>query len=139
MTPEDLAQLHRVAFTSERNWSPAEFTSLLAQKHTHLASQTGGFALYRVIADEAELLTLAVAPPHRRQGIATSLMQRWMTQAATLGAKSAFLEVASDNTAARALYSAHDFIEILRRAAYYQRTDAPPADALILKRALTIG
>lgn len=139
MTPDTMAQIHSEAFTHERAWSAAEFADLLAQKHTHLTARPFGFALIRVIADEAELLTLAVSPRHQRQGIAHALMAAWIAQATALGAQSGFLEVASDNTAARALYRAYDFAQIASRPAYYRRTDAPAADALILKRAFTTG
>ena len=139
MTPADMATLHAAAFTHERPWTAAEFADLLASPHVHAHTLPRGFALTRIIVDEVELLTLAVAPAHHRKGIAHSLMQGWMAQARTGGAIAAFLEVASDNAAALALYQNHGFKQISRRKGYYSRANAPNADALILKRALTTG
>jgi ribosomal-protein-alanine N-acetyltransferase len=138
MTPAQMAQIHHDAFAPERGWSAAEFADLLAQPHTTALSASGGFALTRTVADESELLTLAVAPAQRRRGIAAELLERWIT-AAQAQADSAFLEVAADNAAALALYSKHGFVQNGRRKDYYARAGTKPVDALLMTRALTRG
>ncbi|WP_299743875.1 ribosomal protein S18-alanine N-acetyltransferase [uncultured Tateyamaria sp.] len=137
MTPDTLAALHEAAFTRERPWSAQEFVDLLANPHTHLNTAPHGFALWRGIAAEAELLTIAVDPAHQGQGIGTKLMTSWMSEAATTCA-SAFLEVASDNANAIALYTHQGFEIIATRPDYYHRPDSR-ADALIMRAALPLS
>lgn len=136
MTPDTLADLHKAAFTQERPWTAQEFADLLANPHTYLSASECGFALWRGIAGEAELLTIAVDPAHQRQGIGTKLMTTWMSEAATT-CTSAFLEVASDNASAIALYSRQGFEIIATRAGYYRRPDSR-ADALIMRAPLSM-
>lgn len=90
----------------------------------------------RVIADEAELLTLAVAPPARRQGLGRGLLAHFLDEARRRGATRAFLEVAADNGPACALYQAGGFAEDGRRRGYYRGPDGVVVDALLLSRAL---
>lgn len=136
MTPENMAKLHAAAFASSRGWSVAEFTELCATPAVELYTQPNGFALVRVIAGEAELLTLAVDPSKQRQGIANRLMQDWLT---VRNKCAAFLEVASDNHAARALYAKHGFTVIGLRKGYYRRAGAPAVDAVLMQVSLTYG
>lgn len=134
MTPEALSEVHRAAFVTERGWSPAEFRDLLDSSHTHLTRATHGFALWRSIAGEAELLTLAVLPAHQGQGIGRHLMHDWMTQASD-GADTAFLDVARDNLAACALYARFGFATVATRPRYYARAQGA-ADALVMRAPL---
>lgn len=134
MTPDALATLHRAAFSDERAWAATEFESLLASAHTHLTTAPHGFALWRAVAGEAELLTIATHPDHRRRGTARALMQRWMATASTQ-ADTAFLEVAADNAAAIALYDAFGFKQMARRPDYYKRA-ATSVDALVMRAPL---
>lgn len=92
-----------------------------------------GFALARVVADEAELLTIGVLPAWRAQGLAGRLLDGVLTRAVALGAARLLLEVAEDNTAARALYARRNFEIVGRRSGYYRRPPGPPVDALILR------
>lgn len=138
MTPDALAALHAACFTSPRPWSAQEFTDLLSNRLVFLLTEPGGFLMGRVIADEAEVLTIAVDPTLRQQGIGARLMARFLTESAARGAVSAFLEVAEGNTPARALYTRAGFAESGRRRGYYQRTDGTPDDALVMTRALAL-
>ncbi|WP_299726263.1 GNAT family N-acetyltransferase [uncultured Tateyamaria sp.] len=137
MTPQNLADLHAAAFTQDRPWSAEEFAALLDSPHCHLTDAAHGFALWRAVAGEAELLTIATHPDHRRQGVAKALMQRWMGDAQTR-AGTAFLEVAADNTAAIRLYARFGFDEVARRTGYYKRA-GQAVDALILRVDLPVS
>lgn len=137
MTPDALAELHRACFTYPRPWSAAEFAGLLAADGSFLLSHTGAFLLGRIAGPEAELLTLAVAPDHRRQGLATALVQEFATVSQARGASEAFLEVAADNKAASALYAACGFQQAGIRPNYYQGANGPPVAAIVMRRALT--
>jgi ribosomal-protein-alanine N-acetyltransferase len=94
-----------------------------------------GFVLYRIAADECEILSVGVAPEARRRGIASVLMEAAMHAAAEQGAARMFLEVAVSNEGARALYGALGFAEIGRRGDYYEGADGP-VDAVVLARDL---
>lgn len=139
MTPETLAALHAKAFSATRAWSAEEFADLLKTPGTFTQGDDACFALVRIVVDEAEVLTLATAPNRRRQGLARAVLQTSETAARTKGAKTVFLEVAEDNTAARALYSASGYTEVGRRPGYYLPKDGAPIAALVLRKALTLA
>ena len=136
MTPETLARLHAAAFTHPRPWSAQEFASLLDSPHVFAVGDARAFALGRVIADEAELLTIATDPAHRLQGLGRATLTAFHDAARARGATSAHLEVAADNTAANALYTAAGYAQTGLRPGYYNRPGARPVDALLLTRAL---
>jgi ribosomal-protein-alanine N-acetyltransferase len=128
-----LAALHAAAFPEAERWDAAAIGGLLALPGAFGVVRPGqGFVLARVAADEAEILTLAVAPDARRQGGGAALLAAAMAQAALRGAAAMFLEVSEGNAAARALYAAAGFAEAGRRRRYY----ADGADALVLRRGL---
>lgn len=137
MTPAALADLHRQGFSVPRPWSAPEFAALLDQPGVTLLTAPGGFALCRVAAGEAELLTLAVAPPERRRGRAAGLMARLLAHAHAAGAASCFLEVAADNAPACALYGRCGFRVAGRRRGYYRDAQGGAIDALVMVRDLT--
>jgi len=129
-----LADLHRASFTTPRPWSEAEIAELLHSPHVFALTEPQGFLMARVIADEAEILTLAVAPAARRTGIGARLLAAFLTTARSRGAATAFLEVAADNSAALALYARADFVQTGRRRDYYHAPDGTVMDAAVLAR-----
>jgi len=128
--PDVLAEIHAQAFDAP--WDAAAFRALLDQPGVIARAEPDGFILIRVVADEAEILTLAVHPTARRRGIAARLTAQAAEAARSLGVVRLFLEVAEDNAPARALYAALGFQPAGRRRGYYARKDGPAADALIL-------
>lgn len=118
-------------------FSEAEFTTLLIAPGVFVLGDADGFALGRVAADEAELLTIAVAPEARRRGRGRDLLQDFQAEAGRRGAAQAFLEVAEDNTPARALYTAAGWAEVGRRRGYYTLPGGGRADALVLRKSLS--
>lgn len=133
-TAARLAALHAAAFPSP--WDATAFEALLDQPGVFVIEQAEGFILLRAVADEAEILTLAVHPTGRRQGRGARLVREGAAAAAARGVTRLFLEVADDNTAARALYDRSGFSEAGRRPGYYARPDGDRRDALIM--ALTL-
>lgn len=127
---EALAAIHAEAF--ETPWDAASLSALLASPGVCVVAEADGFILIRAVADEAEILTLAVRPPARRGGLGARLVEAAVVRAAALGAERMFLEVAEDNAAARALYARAGFHEAGRRRGYYARADGSREDALIL-------
>jgi ribosomal-protein-alanine N-acetyltransferase len=132
---EALAVLHAEAF--ETPWDTASLAALLASPGVFAVAEDDGFILIRVVADEAEILTLAVRPSARRGGLGRRLVEAAVVRAAALGAARMFLEVAEDNVAARALYARTGFIEAGRRRGYYARADGSREDALLLALTFT--
>ena len=136
-----LAKAHASAFDAP--WPPEAFIELLASPGVFaLAAVDGapvGLILMRAIAGEAEVLTLAVEPAHRRRGVARALLQAGVAQAAVAGAETAFLEVAADNVGALTLYSKAGFEQVGRRGGYYRRDGGSSVDALVLRRTLNRG
>jgi ribosomal-protein-alanine N-acetyltransferase len=78
-----------------------------------------GFTLSRHVADEAELLLVAVDPHLRQRGIGRRLVKQVADDARQRGAQVLFLEVRENNNAARNLYRSLGFVDVGRRADYY--------------------
>ena len=90
-----------------------------------------GFALGRIVGNEAELLLLAVAGNAQGQGIGRLLLQRFILLAGLKGAERLHLEVRDGNDAVR-LYLRTGFSEVGRRKNYYRGRDGQIYDALTL-------
>ncbi|WP_108501799.1 GNAT family N-acetyltransferase [Paracoccus indicus] len=131
-TVDRLAALHARCFTTPRPWSAAEFMGLLDSRGCFLLDDDHGFLLGRAIAGEAELLTLAVDPEARRMGAGRRLVARFASTAQAMDADDAFLEVASNNLAARALYSGTGWVEAGIRPHYY----GPRTNAIVMRLTL---
>lgn len=134
------AGLHAESFAAlgEPPWSRQDIGALLATPGAHgfllqLDGRDAGFALCRVAADEAELLTIAVRPAYRRQGVGRRLLESVIDHVREAGARTLFLEVGVDNPAARSLYGAEGFRAVGSRRAYYRRGDGPPADGMVMR------
>jgi [ribosomal protein S18]-alanine N-acetyltransferase len=135
-TAQDLdtvVMIERVSF-SDPPWSRRSFASLLDDPRVRFTvacmPAVVGYVVMWLVADEAELANLAVAPDRRRQGIGQLLLDSAMAEALARGATSLYLEVRESNVAARALYGGRGFRPVGRRAAYYRN---PLEDALLLR------
>jgi ribosomal-protein-alanine N-acetyltransferase len=137
-TPRDavaLAALHAASFN--RGWSEHELEQLLTDRSV-VADRAGngrrivGFILSRRAADEAEILSVAVARAARGRGLARRLLDLHLRRLAGLGLRAVFLEVDEDNEPARRLYARAGFREVGRRPGYY----AGGKGALVLRRDL---
>lgn len=132
-----LARLHACAFTTPPPWSAAAFAALLGDPAVILQRRRDSFALWRLAGGEAELLTLAVAPPARRQGRASALLATGEAALRRAGAARIALEVGAGNAAARALYARAGYGLAGRRRGYYRAPDGTADDALILTKTLS--
>lgn len=124
-----LAALHATAFGSP--WTAAAFAGLLDQFGVFAVETPDGFILMRAIADEAEILTLAVRPEARGRGEGARLVAEGVAGAGARGADQVFLEVAEDNASALRLYLRSGFVETGRRPGYYSRQDGSRVAALL--------
>jgi ribosomal-protein-alanine N-acetyltransferase len=137
----DCARIHAQCFA--RGWQSTEFESLLADRQVladaAINAKTrhmSGFVLSRKAADEAEILTIAVAPSSRRAGIGSSLLSTHLGRLAAAGTKTLFLEVDGENQAALTLYAGFGFRRVGQRKAYYPRPGEAGATAIIMRRDL---
>lgn len=132
-----MARIHSASF--EHGWSAEEIRDLLEQGGAKafiydLDGSRAGFVLLRCVADECEILTVAVDETYKRKGIGRKLIEQVRLHAEREGAEKIFLEVAEDNGAARSLYAACGYAEHGRRSGYYRRWHGRRIDALMLAR-----
>ena len=120
-------------------WGSREFTSALEAAQTiFLIAENDdgvveGYVIAMAVADEAEVLNLAVRPALRGRGIGGKLLDAALAEVNSRGAEQIYLEVRESNEAARKLYAARGFGEVARRAKYYRH---PVEDALVLRLAM---
>src|SRR5690348_9470742 len=116
------------------HWRPQDLLGSEENSVVRIAEEDGeiwGLVVFRIIADEAEILNLAVEPRRRRRGIASRLIEDALATCKAAGVETIFLEVRESNQAARNLYARIGFTENTRRRKYYRQ---PSEDALVLKR-----
>lgn len=97
-------------------------------------SGLAGFLLSRIASDEAEILTIVVEFAWRRLGCAQKMVENHCSQLIGRGVTTLFLEVNSENAAARALYRRNGFVEAGLRKAYYAKADGCRGDAVVMRR-----
>jgi ribosomal-protein-alanine N-acetyltransferase len=134
-----LAQLHGASF--HRGWGEGEFDQMLAERNTLVhrlrrGRKTIGFAVSRIAADEAEILSIAVDARHRGRGLSRDLLLTHLGHLAGRGVRTVFLEVEENNQPARRLYDRAGFAVTGRRERYY-RQDSQQLNALIMRRDLS--
>jgi ribosomal-protein-alanine N-acetyltransferase len=130
-----MARLHAASFTLPAPWSEGEFAATLASPFNFALIRETGFLLGKVVAGEAELLTIAVDPAARRQGTGRALVEAFLAEARRRDAETAFLEVAETNAAARSVYDAAGFGQTGRRRGYY-RGAGLVVDAILMGRSI---
>src|ERR1700724_1597580 len=137
----ECAAIHATSFAYP--WQEADFEQIFVASGTFAdgaieakEEYLAGFVLSRVAADEAEILTVAVAPEWRRRGIGTSPLKPHLHGLAAIRVNHLFLEVDVENTAARALYANFGFEQVGERKAYYRTAGAGSAAALVMRRDL---
>ncbi len=129
-----LVELEAHAFADP--WTPPQVFAELGDGHAFVLIALGGtpraplgFAVFRHIAGEAELLRLGVAPPARRQGVGRRLTEAGLDRLRELRCDGCYLEVRTNNTGAIALYESLDFRRTGTRRGYY----SDGTDALLMK------
>lgn len=137
---ETLAKLHAQGFY--RGWAREDFAAYIAAPDTPIyvacdaKRRIAGFAMLRLVGDEAELLTIAVDPKWRKKGVGLALMRALFEDLRMTPARQLFLEVAADNPAALRLYAKLGFAKVSERHGYYARANGQPATALVMARDL---
>lgn len=131
---QTLAALHAQAF--DKPWSAQDISALIGGAGAYaVMAQDGaplGMVMSRILFEEAEILTLAVAPEARRRGVGSALVAAAAALARQGGALSLMLEVGEDNPGAIALYEASGFVQVGLRRNYYDR-GGRQIDALLMR------
>jgi ribosomal-protein-alanine N-acetyltransferase len=135
-----LAQLHGASF--HRGWGEGEFEVMLTERNTlvhrlRLGSRIIGFAVSRMAADEAELLSIAIDASQRGRGLSRTLLLTHLGHLAGRGVRKIFLEVEENNQPARRLYEWAGFEVVGRRERYYQQPGGEQLIALLMRRDLS--
>jgi ribosomal-protein-alanine N-acetyltransferase len=135
-SPEDAAGILRISRRSPQaaSW-PVESYQGLPGWVAERDGRVVGFLMARAVADEFEILNVAVAPEDRCGGVGGRLLEAALAFGEQAGARRAFLEVRESNLAAQRFYQRHGFTVIARRPRYYQD---PLEDALVMSRALSV-
>ena len=137
---KELARIHALGFY--RGWPVGEFESFLSDDNTPVyvacdaRRRIAGFALVRVVEDEAELLTIAVDPKWRGKRIGQALLKAVFDDLLMTPARKMFLEVSEENVPAIKLYQREGFATISSRKGYYPKADGSQATALVMARDL---
>lgn len=138
---DSLADIHSDSFS--RGWSEEEFAALAANASVialglrryslYRSKRLIGFGLFRIAADEAEVLTVAVQRARQGRGYGRLLMEEALRRLYRERIGSCFLEVDRDNRAAVNLYQSLGFETVGERKGYYHRLDGPAGIALVMR------
>lgn len=135
-----LAELHAASF--HRGWDEQEFADLLSERNTlmhrlRVGRRIIGFVASRIGADEAEILSIAVAASYRGRGLSREMLLTHLGHLAGRGVATVFLEVEENNQPARRLYDRTGFQVVGRRERYYRQPNGEQLNALIMRRDLS--
>ena len=102
-----LAELHKLCFP-DRPWSASDFADL-KKSGCEIVASDNGFIVWRAVADEAEIISIGVAPDARRNGIAGALILIMEQELKKQSVHNVFLEVSEVNIPAKKLYEKYGF------------------------------
>lgn len=94
-----------------------------------------GFSLFRTVAEESELLLIAVNPSQHRRGVGRMLLDDFLERVRNDGVSRVHLEVRDGNSAV-SLYREAGFSPVGRRRNYYHAPDGQRFDAITLAHQL---
>jgi ribosomal-protein-alanine N-acetyltransferase len=141
---EDLVAIHGEAFA--RPWNADDFRALVSDRSVYALAirresvlgrrRMLGFVLVRAVADEAEILTIAVSPSAQGRGHGRRLMEEIRRRLYADRVRALFLEVDRDNAPAVRLYRSLGFEVIGERKGYYLKPDGTTGSALVMRAEL---
>ena len=134
---DTLTAIHEKCFP--RYWNREAFVDFFSVEGTfaflvEAMEKPVAMMVYRVAFEQVDVLTLAVLPAWRKQGIAKFLVEKMLENCKELGARKILLEVEIGNEPALKLYENIGFKHIGRRKLYYQQPDGSFTDALVMSK-----
>jgi ribosomal-protein-alanine N-acetyltransferase len=117
-----IVELHKQCFP-DHPWSESDFMDL-KKSGCEIVASDNGFIVWRTTADQAEIITIGVAPEMRRSGIAESMILLMEQELKKQSVVNIFLEVSEVNYSAKKLYEKLGFNVVGKRPKYYNGTDA---------------
>jgi ribosomal-protein-alanine N-acetyltransferase len=140
--PDDAAGLTSILRDAPEaaNWTQASYREWMNSPGAVAFVSEGdgrvtGFVIGRQVADEAEVLNLAVAPLARRKGQGGALLNAVVSEFRARGVNRVYLEVRESNVAARAFYAKHGFSQTGKRLKYYRK---PEEAAIVMEMKLAV-
>jgi len=138
---EDVAPVTRILKRTPEaaNWAAESYSEALSWPGVlALVSETegkvSGFIIGRQVADEAEVLNLAVEPERRGKGEGGELLKKALEELRASGTRRVFLEVRESNETGIAFYAKRGFVKTGRREGYYRE---PEEAAVVMELKLT--
>ena len=137
---EAVVEIERLS--NSHPWTERNFHDALASGYLCLIARdhgaVSGFAVARLLGDEAELLLIAVTPEMRRQGVALLLWIELAERLQASGARTVHLEVRESNRPAQAFYRSRGFTQSGVRPKYYPNGahESEREDAVLMKVSL---
>ena len=119
---DKIVALHKQCFP-DHPWSESDFMDL-KKSGCEIVASKNGFIVWRTTADQAEIITIGVAPEMRRSGIAESMILLMEQELKKQNIVNVFLEVSEVNYPAKKLYEKLGFNVVGKRPKYYNGTDA---------------
>ena len=135
-----LARIERDSFA--RPWSAEEITREIVKNEkafvavAELGGETAGYADMWIIADEAQLYNIAVAPEFRGKGIGSIILRYMAEKAEAMGCTVMLLEVRRSNAPAVSMYRREGFRESGIRKGYYAEDYE---DAILMDKEIKAG
>jgi ribosomal-protein-alanine N-acetyltransferase len=136
-TTENLPQILEIGKESiSADWTLGFLLADIDKEDTYfIAAMHGegtlGFAVFREVGDDGELLQIATRKDARCSGVGSALLENVLEYAQSKSLHKVFLEVRKSNTPAIRLYEKFGFVELRTRRGYY---DNPTEDALVMER-----
>ncbi|MGB7284323.1 MAG: ribosomal protein S18-alanine N-acetyltransferase [Candidatus Acidiferrum sp.] len=138
---QDAGEVHAISQESPKaaHWSRKSYVELAEEDDSRALvieadRALTGFLIGRCVADQAEILNLAISLEHRRKGQGATLLAEALQDFRLRGATSVYLEVRESNTIAIAFYEKQGFAKTGLRKGYYRDPDEP---AVTMVRKLT--
>ena len=139
-TAKLFALLHSKCFSNAPPpYSETSFLNMMLDHNYFFATHKSyAFGIVRFGPSEVELITIAVDPKKRRQGLGNKILTHLVAEIALKKKKAIFLEVNSENTIALRMYKKNGFSQIGLRVGYFNKPDGSNCDAIIMKKTLKV-